>query len=82
MQKINLITLKDSVAATYFNSHFINLAVDGEKGDGINVVKRYNVSGYPSLIIADTSGNTIANIEGLIDAKDLIAFGKSVISKQ
>lgn len=44
-------TFPDAEAGKYFNENFINVTLDGEKGDGIKVAKELNVRAYPSLFI-------------------------------
>lgn len=81
-KQLKRITFKDSAAANFYNSHFINVSLDAEKGAGIEIAKRYQVSALPTLVIADTSGRAILYTQGFVDANDLIAFGKAAISKK
>ena len=41
----------------FFNEHFVNIQVDMEKGEGIELAKRFNVTAYPTLLIIDSEGN-------------------------
>lgn len=75
-------TFPDKAAGEFFNKHFINIALDMEKGDGIAVAEKYGVNAYPTLIITDASGNMVTYTKGYIDAKQLIEFGKFGISKK
>jgi thioredoxin 1 len=75
-------TFPDKAAGEFFNKHFINVAIDMEKGDGPAVAALYQVNAYPTLIIADANGNIVTYTKGYIDAKQLIEFGKFGISKK
>lgn len=49
-RKLSNVVFKDSLVADYFNSHFVNLKMDMEKGEGIEIKKKYEVRGYPTLL--------------------------------
>ena len=34
----------------YFNDRFVSIKIDAEKGEGIDLVKKYNVKGYPTSL--------------------------------
>jgi hypothetical protein len=43
---------------------FVNVKIDAQKGEGPDLVKRYGVHGYPSLVIVDASGDEVDRIIG------------------
>jgi thiol-disulfide isomerase/thioredoxin len=53
----------DSVA-DYFNTHFINVKFDMEKGEGISLSKQLMVNVYPTFFILDTKGEELFRIVG------------------
>lgn len=69
-------TFTDSKVASYFNSHFINAAFDGEVGDGVMLAKKYNLRAYPSLFLLDAEGNIVSQSVGYMDAQQLLNFGQ------
>ncbi|MCZ8214809.1 MAG: hypothetical protein O9262_01145, partial [Cyclobacteriaceae bacterium] len=62
------------------NAAFINLKYDAEKGEGIEVAKKYHINSYPTLLIVDKDGNIVENIGDSIqwvpNAEDMIAVSK------
>jgi len=48
----------DSIA-DYYNRTFICASFDMEKGEGVDLRKKYAVRAYPSLVFIDTTGNMI-----------------------
>lgn len=56
--------LTDSEVGDVMNSAFINLKYDAEKGEGIALAKKYNVSSYPTLVIIDPQGKMLEDIGG------------------
>jgi thioredoxin-related protein len=74
-------TFPDKGAGDYFNKHFINVAIDMEKGDGPALAKKFHVSAYPTLIITDAEGNLVSYTQGYIKPKQLIEFGKDGLTR-
>ena len=74
-------TFTDKAAGDYFNKHFINIALDMEKGDGIAFAQKYQVAAYPTLFIMDADEKSVTTSEGYINPGQLIEFGKYVINK-
>lgn len=74
-------TFPDKTAGEYFNSNFINVAIDMEKGDGKALAEKYGVNAFPTLIITDLDGNIITYTQGYIKPKQLIDFGKYGMSQ-
>jgi thioredoxin-related protein len=74
-------TFPDKEAGEYFNSNFINVAIDMEKGDGPALSEKYSVSAYPTLIIADANGKIITFTQGYMKPSQLIDFGKYGITQ-
>ncbi len=74
-------TFTDKAAGEFFNKNFINIALDMEKGDGLAFAAKYQIAAYPTLLIMDADQKSVSVSEGYLDAKQLIEFGKYVISK-
>ena len=73
-------TFPNKEAGEFFNQHFINVAIDMEKGDGPALSKKYGVDSYPTLIILDSNGNVITkDTRGFISPSELLDFGKSSV---
>lgn len=74
-------TFTDKAAGEYFNTHFINIALDMEKGDGIAFAEKYQIRAYPTLLIMDPDQRSVSTSEGYINPGQLIEFGKYVVNK-
>ncbi len=66
----------DKVAGKFFNSNFINVKIDMEKGEGPELGKKYDVKAYPTFLILDSDGVEISRILG--GAKDTKEFIEKV----
>jgi thioredoxin-related protein len=74
-------TFTDKAAGDFFNKHFINIALDMEKGDGLAFAQKYQVAAYPTLFIMDPEEKSVTTSEGYVNPAQLIEFGKYVINK-
>src|SRR5574344_209248 len=57
-------------AGDYFNKNFVNFKCDMEKGEGLELAKKYNIKAYPTFLILDGDGNEIGRILGSVELKD------------
>ena len=60
----------------YYNSHFVNAKIDMEKGEGIELAKKYNVKAYPTYLFVDGNGELVHRTLGYVEEKDFIQFAK------
>lgn len=65
-----IFTLK-RVADT-FNKKFVNYRINAEKGEGIDVAKRYGVGGYPYFIFVDGNGALYYSVLGYREERQLL----------
>ena len=55
-------TLKE--VGDFFYEKFVNLKIDGQKGEGPDLIRKYRVSGYPTFIVLNADGEEIMRIAG------------------
>ncbi|MDG4654059.1 thioredoxin family protein [Chryseobacterium arthrosphaerae] len=60
----------------YYNAHFINAKIDMEKGEGIDLAKKYNVKAFPTYLFIDGNGEAVHRTLGYVEEKDFIQFAK------
>ncbi|OFY44326.1 MAG: hypothetical protein A2X18_01595 [Bacteroidetes bacterium GWF2_40_14] len=63
----------------YFNANFVNVKIDMEKGEGIDLAKKYGIRAYPTFLILDSDGNEINRILGSADADSFIEKVKKAL---
>jgi len=51
-------------AGNFFNSNFINIKKDMEKGEGVSLAVRYAVTAFPTFLILDKDGKEVGRIVG------------------
>ncbi|QKJ30491.1 thioredoxin fold domain-containing protein [Mucilaginibacter mali] len=64
-------TFKNKRVAAYLNNHYINAAIDVEKGNGMQFAEKYHIESYPTLLLIDENGKEVKRIEGFVDATEL-----------
>lgn len=62
--------------ADHYNKNFVNAKIDMEKGEGIEIAKKYQVQCYPNLLFIDGNGNLVHRIGGSMSAKDFISLAE------
>lgn len=60
----------------YYNANFINARFDMEKGEGIDLAKKYGVYSYPTLIFLNSNGEVVHRTTGYIGEEEILQFGK------
>lgn len=74
-------TFPDENLGKYFNKHFTSVALDAERGEGLQFAQKYNVGAYPTMIVLDTKGRVVATILGYKTPEQLLKFGKETVAK-
>lgn len=77
-KKMKAKVFTDSKVANYFNSTFINVAVDGEKGEGIYLASKYGVKGYPTFVFINSDGSLAKQTSGYRNSQDFLEFAKNI----
>lgn len=81
-KKLKATTFKDNKAAAFFNKHFVNVAIDMEKGQGPKLAEKWGLEVYPALFIFDSQGRLIISGEGFLDATEMIEFRQQAIKNK
>lgn len=67
--------------ADYFNANFINVKIDMEKGEGIQLKEKYQVSAFPTLLYLDKNGEVLNRIVGAMPADKFLEESKKGMSE-
>lgn len=60
----------------YYNAHFVNAKIDMEKGEGVDLAKKYNVKAFPTYLFVDGNGEVVHRTLGYVEENDFIQFAK------
>lgn len=75
---MKLHTFSNKEVATFYNENFINLALDGEKGKGAELMEKYNLKAFPSLLYLNEKGELITHTKGYHNPKQFLELGKQI----
>lgn len=64
----------------FFNANFVNVKIDMEKGEGIDLAKKYGIRAYPTFLILDSDGNEINRVVGSGEADPFIERVKNAMN--
>jgi thioredoxin-related protein len=64
----------NSEVADFANKNQINWKIDAEKGEGPDLAKKYNVSGYPTIVFVNGNGEEIDRIVGYRPVNEFLAL--------
>jgi thiol-disulfide isomerase/thioredoxin len=67
-------------AGEYFNPRFVSVKIDMEKGEGVELRKRYDVNAYPTLLVLNVKGELLCRHAGYLSVDELIDFAENGIS--
>lgn len=72
-------TFSNTEVGAFYNQNFINVAFDGEQGEGVMLAQKYRLTSYPSLFFIGGNGNIVDQTGGYYKAKELITLGQKFV---
>jgi thioredoxin-related protein len=61
--------------AEYYNTHFVNVKMDMEKGEGVELAQLYNVQVYPTLLFFKADGTVVHRSAGYHNIEEFLGLG-------
>ncbi|HOJ37107.1 MAG TPA: thioredoxin domain-containing protein [Ignavibacteriales bacterium] len=74
------VVFKNDTVAQFYNANFVNAKFDMEKGEGLELAKKYQVRVYPTLLYLNSDGEVIHRVAGSMEPKDFIKEGELVLN--
>lgn len=69
----------NDTAADFYNEHFINVKIDMEKGEGIELAKRYGITAYPTMLYINAKGEQVHRTCGSCLTTTFVENGKNAL---
>ncbi len=79
---MNKCVFSDSSVADFYNTQFISIKMDMEKGEGPALVKRYGIRQFPTLLFIDANGVVQHQAVGFHNATEFLALGKKALNTE
>lgn len=70
----------DKHVADFYNSNFVSLEVNTEKGEGIATNEIYNVYMHPTFLFLDENGNVLHKIVGVFNSEEFLLHAKNSLN--
>lgn len=70
---MNRNTFPSDQVGELFNSSFVNVKLDMEKGEGLTFASRYQVNAYPTLLFLNHKGEIVHKVLGYLSPRALMA---------
>lgn len=67
----------ETKVGAFYNATFINAKIDMEKGEGVDIAKKYNVNSYPTFLFINGDGELVHRAAGSRPPEDFIALGEA-----
>ncbi len=77
-RQLDMKVYTDPTIAAYANSHQVNWKTDAEKGEGIDLAKKFKITGYPTLVFIDGDGNEVDRFVGYVPAAEFFPVMKGI----
>lgn len=71
----------DPKVGEFMNENFVSAKIDMEKGEGIEIAKKYGIRAYPTLLFLDSEGNMVHRICGAGDSEKFLEGAKLAMNK-
>lgn len=65
---------------SYFNERFVNMKIDMEKGEGIELARKFNVLVYPTLLFVNGSGELVHRSAGYHTVPQFLELGEKALN--
>lgn len=56
----------------YMNNAFVSVKIDMEKGEGVDLIKQWDINSYPTFLILDADGNEKFRLMGYLEPQAMI----------
>lgn len=65
----------------FYNSNFVNLKIDMEKGEGPSFRQKYGVNAFPTLLFIEPGGKVVHRVTGGMDQDRFLKLGQAAAKK-
>jgi tetratricopeptide (TPR) repeat protein len=73
-------TYSDANVAAFVNEKLISIKIDAEKGEGIEIAKRYDVQAFPTILVIKSNGDEIDRVLGFVEAGPFLNTMKEYVN--
>lgn len=71
-KRLDAQTWPDPQVIEVARQHLVPVEIDAEKGDGIELAKKFRIGGYPTMVFLNAEGEEVDRIPGYLPAEDMV----------
>jgi thioredoxin-related protein len=75
-------TFPNKEVGDFYNKNFVSVKMDMEKGEGVDLARKYQVNLYPTLLYIDGDGEIVHRTAGFMGPKEFIELGKVAVAPE
>jgi len=68
----------DDELGQFMNQHYVSVQLDGERDDGLGLMRKFNLTAYPTMLFMSADGELLKKIVGVVSATEIQNKGKGV----
>ncbi|WP_158021998.1 thioredoxin family protein [Flammeovirga pacifica] len=72
----------EKIVGDVMNENFISVAIDMEKGEGIELAKKFEVRAYPTLLFFNADGQLVDRVVGAMNAQKFAEMAKASLNPE
>lgn len=80
-KKLKANTFSNSEVGSFYNQNFVNVAFDGEQGEGKMLMQKYALRSFPSLLFIDGNRKVVGQTAGYHNSSQFIELGQNFSKK-
>jgi thiol:disulfide interchange protein len=80
-KKLKANTFSNTEVGSYYNQNYINVAFDGEQGEGAMLMQKYGLRSFPSLLFIDGNGKVVGQTVGYHNPSQFLELGQKFSKK-
>lgn len=69
-------TFSSKEVGRFYNENFVNVALDGEQGEGRILMQKYALRSFPSLLFIDANGKVVGQTVGYHNVSQFLELGQ------
>ncbi len=69
----------DEDLGEFMNENFVSLKLDGEKGDGLQLMNEFSLDSYPTMLFLNSEMDLLKKIVGVVGAEQIEEAGNAVM---
>lgn len=72
----------DNELGNVYNAQFVNFKSDMEKGEGLDIAKKYDINAYPTLLWLNGDGEVVFQVSGAMEKTYFMKFAEDVKNEE